>query len=170
MAAVAESLSGIGTVELAATQQQLTALSSSCLNFSFNISSGKLTVQQKSDLKTTLKNLRAKLVESVDLLSQRRGRIKDRGIELQQEINDLGQANQDVSNLFRLMANAIASCPDAAFAAGQIKSNSDRVLSQSTELTYRLYLTQVQQSTIAGEISEAQDALGVLDRVNLTLG
>ena len=153
------------TAEMAPTTEQYQAGSDSC---SARALKG-IGLDDKAQLKTTIATLQGELAEAADLVRSKRARLKKQQELLINDLDDIGNRENNVGNLVKLAGRAVASCAEVAAVVQQTKSGTDMLYSRANELRYRLGILNQSEGALGVQEDHIRQTISALDRLNLSL-
>ncbi len=156
---------GVAEGEYLPSLEDVTSIERSCLNNSLK----KLSHAERGQLKANVETLKDDVIKAADLLKSRRGRISAQISRLRRDLETMGSGADVIKSFFKLMADPIASCPEAEQTATAVKKATDRVLQQQNEINYRIAIAEIILGRLNGQIDETTAVLGVIDRIEYIL-
>jgi hypothetical protein len=147
--------------EMGLSEDQAKAIISSC---SFRALKD-LTQEEKSNLKSAIREVQTDIAKASDMIRLKRARIKKNKELLKKELSKAGNGSTSLSNLTRLSLPAIVSCIDVATAINNAKVFSDFVYGSVNELNYRIGLADTLDSRLEVQETNSLSTLSNLDKL-----
>ncbi len=132
-----------------------------------------LPPEEQAAFRRVLSQVRDATAKGLDIVAERQARVIKKRDILEDEKAGILEESLNLDDFFRVVNSPRDGRPSVAAASAsvaltvkRVKEITDRVIQETIEIDYRLLLLDISQSNIDQRVSEGQEALANLDKID----